>query len=61
MTTILGEGSISKTRKPHRCCVCGVFIPIGSPANWQTNTGGDWDFGTVYWHTDCELVDMEES
>ena len=52
---ILGEGQVKKTRKPHQCYVCGKMIPIGETVCWQTNTGGDWDFGTVYWHPECDF------
>ena len=58
---VLGEGQFKKTRKPHICSVCGKMIPVGSTANWQTNTGGDWDFGTVRWHAECDVAMANES
>jgi hypothetical protein len=57
---ILGEGTVKKTRRPHRCGVCGKIIPPGESAQWQTNTGGDWDFGTVYLHPECDIdIDID--
>jgi len=60
MCQILSEGIIKKTRKTHRCYICDKWIFIGSECNWQVNTGGDWDFGTAYWHLDCKVEDYDE-
>lgn len=58
MVTILGEGRINKTRKPHICCICGNKINVGESCYWQTNTGTDEsDFGTAYWHEYCDVED----
>lgn len=61
MTTILGEGFIKKTRKNHSCYICDSTILKGESCYWQTNTGTEEsDFGTAYWHVDCDRDKEQE-
>jgi hypothetical protein len=58
---ILREGIRKKTRRIHECCKCDNLIPKGSECHFQVNDGGqEWDFGTCYWHKECNDADFPE-
>ncbi len=53
--THLDDTLVKKSRKPHRCFLCGAEIPKG--ASYLRRTGVDEDAGflSVAMHAECEL------
>lgn len=59
----LGYRLVKKTKKVHRCGICGKIIPIGSSCHRETYSAGeDNEFGSVYYHLgqNCDWSDEND-
>lgn len=52
MSDFMNHVTIKKTRKPHRCMHCDLYIPKGSKCELDTGVQ-DGDFYSHYQHTEC--------